>query len=366
MESLKLYRDRNLIDKLHRSLKELMPERTVRIIHVCGTHEQTIARHGLRSLLPTGLEVRAGPGCPVCCVPAREIDEAVKVATECKNTTVATFGDMLRVQGTSFSLWDARAAGGDVKIVYSIHDAVEMAKKNPDREIVFFAVGFETTAPTTAYEVSHAPDNFSVLVSHRLIPPIMELLLGVGETYFDGFIVPGHVATVIGVKPFRIFPETYQMPTVIAGFEPSDVLMSIRMLLEQIKGKRTKGVLNEYTRSVKEEGNIKAQKLMEEVFEVASGDWRGIGRVPNSALKLKNDYRDHDARLRFSVEVKKTIDIHPGCSCHLVLTGKLEPTECPLFGKACTPQKPYGPCMVSTEGTCYIWHRHGGLKDLAR
>ena len=353
-----------MVDKLRRSIWEIMPEREIRIVHVCGTHEQAITHHGLRSLLPPRLEVRAGPGCPVCCVPAREVDEAVKITTEHKDAIVTTFGDMLRVPGTNLSLWDARAAGGDVRIVYSVHDAVELARKNPSREVIFFAVGFETTAPTTAYEILQAPKNFSALVSHRLIPPVMELLLGVGETYFDGFMAPGHVATVIGVKPFRIFPKVYRMPTVIAGFEPLDVLIGIRMLLEQINGERPPEILNEYTRLVKEEGNVRAQRLMWEVFEVVGGDWRGIGRVPQSALKLRGEHQDHDARLRFDVKVERSRDIHPDCSCHLVLTGKLKPTDCPLFGSACTPERPYGPCMVSTEGTCHIWHRHGGLRSV--
>ncbi|MEM3737062.1 MAG: hydrogenase formation protein HypD [Candidatus Bathyarchaeia archaeon] len=364
MESLRLYRDKSIVDKLRKAIWEIMPEREIRIVHVCGTHEQTIARYGLRSLLPQRLEVRAGPGCPVCCVPAHDVDEAIKIATEHKNSILTTFGDMLRVPGTNMSLWDARAAGGDVRIVYSISDAVELARRNPKREVVFFAVGFETTAPTTAYEILNAPSNFSVLVSHRLIPPIMELLLGLGETYFEGFIAPGHVATIIGVKPFRIFPETYRMPTVVAGFEPLDVLAGVRMLLEQITGMRPLDVLNEYTRSVTEDGNLKAQKLMEEVFEVTSGNWRGIGRVPNSALKLREEHRSHDARLRFNVKVEGARDIHPDCSCHLVLTGRLKPTDCPLFGEICTPERPYGPCMVSTEGTCYIWQHYGEPKKI--
>jgi len=353
------YRRKELVDAVVKSIKKLVPNHEVRLLHVCGTHEQVISRFGLRSLLPDNLEVIAGPGCPVCCVPAGEIDEAIKIATEKKNVILTTFGDMFKAPGSKFSLWDARAMGGDVRIVYSISDAVELARKNPDKEVVFFAIGFETTAPTTASAIlNEPPDNFSVLVSHRLIPPIMELLLGVGETYFDGFICPGHVATIIGVKPFRLFSDVYGMPTVIAGFEPLDIFVAIKILLEQIREGKAETV-NEYTRVVTEEGNVKAQKLMDEVFEIVDGRWRGIGRVPYSALKIRKKFEEYDARVKFDVRIGKAVDIRPECCCHLILTGKLKPTDCAFFKKVCTPEKPYGPCMVSSEGTCNIWYRYG-------
>lgn len=359
MEALARYRDRELVERVARSIREVGVEGKVRIMHVCGTHEQVISHYGLRSLLPDNVEVIAGPGCPVCVVPAREVDEAVELALR-RRVILATFGDMYRVPGSRMSLAEAKAHGADVRVVYSVRDAVKIAEENPSRQVVFFAIGFETTAPTTASElVAGPPRNFSVLVSHRLIPPVMELLLGVAETYFDGFICPGHVATIIGTRPFKLFPEAYRMPTVIAGFEPLDIMVAVKHVVDQV-AKGEARLVNEYRRSVRDEGNPKALKLMEEVFEVCDGHWRGIGRVPHSALRLKDSFREYDARERFKVEVGPSRDLRPGCSCHLVLTGRLNPTECPLFAKACTPRTPHGPCMVSSEGTCNIWFRHGG------
>ena len=266
---------------------------------------------------------------------------------------------MIRVPSSKLSLADARAEGRDIRIVYSITDAIKIAKKEPFSEFVFFAIGFETTAPTNAITVLRKPPkNFSLLVSHRLIPPIMELLLGAGELEIDGFIAPGHVATVIGAKAFAIFPEAYNMPTIIAGFEPLDVLLAILMLLRQIRSKKAK-LENEYTRSVTWEGNLRAQAAMNRVFDIVDGSWRGIGRVPSSALMLKEEFSEYDAHIKYNVKVKMGIDIHPGCSCHLIMVGKLKPSECPLFMKACTPSNPKGPCMVSREGACRIWAEHG-------
>lgn len=357
---LTAFRDKGLVKKVAEYLRERCEGLKARIMHVCGTHEQVISKYGLRSLLPDGIEVIAGPGCPVCVVPSREIDEAVKIAISDKRVVLATFGDMFRVPGTSMSLADAKAAGADVRIVYSIHDALKLALNNPDREVVFFAIGFETTAPITAAEILRfPPDNFSILTSHRLIPPVMELLLGLGETYFDGFICPGHVATIIGVKPFKLFADVYRMPTVIAGFEPLDVMIAIKIIIDQLRS-GTPRVENEYTRSVTYEGNVKAQKLVDTVFNVESGHWRGIGRVPFSTLRLRDELRRYDARVKFSVEVKGSRDLHPGCSCHLIMLGKLIPPDCPLFAKLCTPSSPRGPCMVSSEGTCNIWYKYRG------
>jgi hydrogenase expression/formation protein HypD len=327
-------------------------------MHVCGTHEQAITRFGLRTLIPDSIDIIPGPGCPVCVTPAEEIEEAILLAK--RGITVLTFGDMLRVPGTGASLAVEKAQGGDIKVVYSIKDAVEYAQTNPHRDVVFFSVGFETTAPLVAAEVlSTPPENFSLLVSHRLIPPMMELLLGMGDMSIDGWICPGHVATIIGTEPFELFPRVYNMPTVIAGFEPVDVLMSLIMLLKQVRGRRPK-VDNEYSRSVKQEGNTKAKELMDEVFEVDSGYWRGIGKVPFSALRLKKEFAEYDARKKFRIKVEARKDILME-SCHLVINGKLKPQECPLFSKACTPQTPRGPTMVSSEGACNIFFKYGTL-----
>ncbi|MEM3769975.1 MAG: hydrogenase formation protein HypD [Candidatus Bathyarchaeia archaeon] len=353
-EHFKKFRDPNLAKHVVEKICEIAPRRdVVKICHVCGTHEWTITHFGLRSLLPQNVEVIAGPGCPVCITPASEIDEAVQLAL--KGVAVACFGDALRVPGSEKSLLNAKAEGADVRVVYSALDAVRIAEKEPGKEFSFFAIGFETTAPSTAVEIlKKPPKNLSFLVSHRLIPPAMELLLGIGDLHIDGFIAPGHVSTIIGLKAYEIFPKAYRMPTVVAGFEPLDVLLAIYMVLKQLKEGRPR-LENEYTRAVTYEGNVKAQQIMNEVFEVVGGNWRGLGRLPNSALKLQDKYIGYDARENFNVMVRHGADILPGCQCHLVIIGKIKPTECPLFMKACTPQNPIGACMVSIEGTCRIW-----------
>jgi hydrogenase expression/formation protein HypD len=233
-----------------------------------------------------------------------------------------------------------------------------MAEKETNREFAFFAIGFETTAPSTAVEIlKEPPSNFSFLVSHRLIPPVMELLLGIGDLHIDGFIAPGHVSTIIGVKPYEIFPKAYHMPTIVAGFEPLDVLFAVSMMLQQIRNGEAK-LENEYHRVVTWEGNLKAQRLLEEVFDVTAGHWRGIGKVPASALALKEEFAQYDARKKYDVKIEHARDLLPGCFCHLVMLGKINPPECKLYMKECTPQTPRGACMVSMEGTCRIWAKH--------
>ncbi|MEM3464496.1 MAG: hydrogenase formation protein HypD, partial [Candidatus Bathyarchaeia archaeon] len=297
------FRDPETAKRVTEKIREIAPKKeTVKICHVCGTHEWTITHFGIRSLLPETVEVIAGPGCPVCVTPASEIDEAIQLAK--KGVTVACFGDVLRVPGSEGSLLDAKADGADVRVVYGVGDAVKMARQEPNKEFAFFAIGFETTAPSTAAEVLHKPPlNLSFLVSHRLIPPAMELLLGIGDLHIDGFIAPGHVSTIIGLKPYEIFPKTYRMPTVIAGFEPLDVLFAIYMILKQFKEGKAR-LENEYTRAVNSEGNLKAQQLMKEAFETVDGGWRGLGVLPNSALKLKKEFAYYDAREKFDVKVK--------------------------------------------------------------
>lgn len=348
------YRDPQLARQIAAKIREVTPQTgNFKFCHVCGTHEWTITHYGIRSLLPKNVEVIAGPGCPVCIVPAAEIDEAVLLAK--KGVVVTCFGDLLRVPGSDGSLLDAKAQGADVRVVYSLTDAVSMAKKEPEKDFVFFAVGFETTAPTTALEaLSKPPENFSFLIAHRLIPPAMELLLGVGDLQIDGFIAPGHVSAIIGMKPYELFPKVYRMPTVVAGFEPIDVLMGIYMLVKQLKEK-TARLENEYARVVKWEGNPKALEILNRAFTVTSGNWRGIGRLPDSAYKLRDELADYDAHAKFNVKIEQGKDILLGCECHLVIIGKIKPDKCPLFMKACTPQKPVGACMVSSEGTCRVW-----------
>jgi len=357
MEQLAGFRDVALAKRVVEQIRRVAPSFPVKICHVCGTHEWAISHFGLRSLLPASVDVIAGPGCPVCIIPAAEIDEAIKLALE-KNVTVATFGDLVRVPASELSLQDARARGGDVRVVYSITDAVRMAEKEPSRDFAFFAVGFETTAPSTAVEVLRKPPrNLCFLVSHRLIPPAMELLLGVGDLHIDGFIAPGHVSTIIGMKPYEMFPRAYRMPTVVAGFEPLDVLFAVSMLLQQIRKKEAK-LENEYSRVVAWDGNVKAQRLIEKAFDIVDGNWRGLGRVPASALALKKEFSEYDGRSKYNVKVVGARDLLPGCLCHLVMIGKIKPPECNLYMKQCTPQTPKGACMVSMEGTCRIWAKH--------
>ena len=348
------FRDPELAQRVARKIGTLAPkDDVVKICHVCGTHEWTITHYGLRSLLPQNVEVIAGPGCPVCIVPASEIDEAVQLAQ--KGIVVTCFGDLLRVPGSQMSLLDAKAEGADVRVVYSVGDAVRMATKERDKEFVFFAVGFETTSPSTAVEViSRPPENMSFLVSHRTIPPAMKLLVETKDLGLNGFVAPGHVSTIIGLEPYRIFPEHYDIPTVVAGFEPLDLLFAVYMILKQLnQGKPA--LENEYMRAVQWEGNVRAQELMQRVYEVVDGRWRGLGTIAFSKLNLKEENAVYDAHRKYNMKVEEGVDIQHGCKCHLVVIGKIRPKECPLFMNACTPQRPVGACMVSTEGTCRIW-----------
>ena len=357
MEELGGFRNPEVARQVAKHIGKLAPDHTVKFCHVCGTHEWTVTHFGLRDLLPASIEVIAGPGCPVCVLPAADIDEAAELAL--KGVTLVTFGDVLRVPGSETSLAEAKARGGDVRVVYGVGDAVRMARKDSDREFVFFAIGFETTAPSTANEVlGTPPKNLSFLVSHRLIPPAMEMLMGIGDLHIDGFIAPGHVSTVIGLKPYEVFPKAYHIPVVVAGFEPLDVLFAVDMLLQQVRDHAAR-LENEYGRAVTPNGNVKARELADRAFDIVDGGWRGLGRLPASSFALKNEFDQWDARKKHEVRVKNGRDILPGCQCHLVMTGRIRPSECPLFLNACTPEAPKGACMVSMEGTCRIWARHG-------
>jgi hydrogenase expression/formation protein HypD len=348
------FRDPVLIKRVAHKIRSWAANQSaVKICHVCGTHEWTITHFGLRSLLPSNVEVIAGPGCPVCIVPASEIDEAIQIGR--KGVAITCFGDLVRVPGSEMSLLDAKAIGVDVRIVYSVSDAVEMAENEPDKEFVFFAVGFETTSPSTAVELtSSPPENLSFLVSHRVIPPAMKMLVEMKDLNLDGFIAPGHVSTIIGLEPYEVFPRDLNMPVVVTGFEPVDVMFGIYMILRQLYERKPR-LENEYVRGVRSEGNRKAQELLKRVFHVDDGRWRGLGEIPASKLFLSKRFEGFDAHVRYDVEVKEGVDIQRGCRCHLVVIGKIRPSECPLFMTSCTPQKPVGACMVSVEGTCRIW-----------
>ncbi len=330
-------------------LRELdrIVDRDLAFMHICGTHEAAIARTGIRTLIPSRLKIVMGPGCPVCITPQGEIDAALELAG--KECIVATYGDLLRVPGSKGSL---ESCGGDVRVVQGIHKAVEIAEQT-EKEVVFVSVGFETTAPTVAAAIlTGPPDNFSILSSHRLVPPAMKWLLEQGEASLQGFILPGHVCTVMGYHEYEAFP----VPQVVAGFEADDILLGLLMLARQVREGRAV-VENAYPRAVTREGNIKAQELMGKVFEPADVEWRGFPVIPGSGLRLRKEFSNYDAQDKFGVEYTH-VGKHSACICDKVLRGIASPSDCRLFSKACTPRVPVGPCMVSHEGACRIWHQY--------
>lgn len=333
----------------------------LKFMHVCGTHQDTLVKHGLDALLKKcGIEIGQGPGCPVCVTTTKEIEEMLLLAK--KGITVTTFGDMMRVPGEKYSLQSMKAEGCDVRTVYGIEDAVSIAEKNKDRDVVFMAVGFETTAPTTASVLlKNPPCNFSVLSCHRLIPPALKAILDMGEIKINGLIEPGHVSTIIGTKPYKFISKEYHVPQVVAGFEPLDLLMGVWMLVEQIEHGAA-FVQNEYTRAVHEEGNVKAKKVIDEVFEPNDKKWRGFPIIPQSSLGPKGRFDEYNALKKYEDELKEMKDKEfkepKGCMCGELLRGLLSPQECPLFGTLCKPDSPVGPCMVSTEGSCNIEYRY--------
>ncbi len=332
----------------------------VRFMHVCGTHQDTLVRFGLEALLrDVGVEIRQGPGCPVCVTTTGEVAEAIALADA--GVTIAVFGDMLKVPTPIGSLGDAKARGKDVRIVYSVEDAVRMASEV--KHMVFMGIGFETTSPTTAtVMVEKLPENFSVCSCHRLLPPALHAIINMGEFKIDGLIEPGHVSAIIGVEPYQVFSTKYKVPQVVAGFEPLDLLMAVHMLVKQIKEGRAE-VENEYSRLVKNNGNPKAVRLLEQVFRPVDRAWRGFPVIPASAYELREEYDAHNARkvhedvLRDRPPVQEELR---GCRCGEVLRGLIESQECPAFGKGCTPKYPMGPCMVSREGGCNIAFRYQG------
>ncbi len=356
-------RDKNLAREIISNIKE--KNLSLNFMHVCGTHQDTLMKHGLDALFSEcGVNIIQGPGCPVCVTTPREIEEMILLAREGK--TVATFGDMVQVPGEKQSLRELRGEGCDIRTVYGIEDALDIAKREKDKEIVFMAVGFETTAPSTAAVIQqHPPENFSILCCHRTIPEALDAILSMGEIKLDGLIDPGHVSTIIGVKPYKFLTEKYDIPQVIAGFEPLDLIMAVWMLVEQIEKDKPK-VENEYSRAVKEEGNITAKKLLEEVFIATDIKWRGFPVIPNSGLMLRDRYQEYDARKKYeeilSKLADKTFREPPGCRCGELLRGLITPEECPLFGKICTPAHPVGPCMVSIEGSCNITFKYSKRK----
>jgi hydrogenase expression/formation protein HypD len=336
------------------------------VMHVCGSHEQSIAKFGLRSLLPDTVNLVMGPGCPVCVTNMPEVDEAVALAED--GVTVATYGDMLKVSGTAKSLDDARSEGADVRVVYGARDAVELAA-DLDTEVVFFATGFETTAaPTAAVVRSDPPENFSVLSAHKYIPPAMEIVAEMPDTEIDGYLAAGNAAIITGHGIFEGLVDRHGLPVVVGGFEPLDILAGLVKLVELVRdGEET--VENAYPRCVTREGNRAAKERLWEVFEAVGGEWRGIAHIPNANLQLRDEYAEYDARERFDVDTAYLRDqagsrLLQDCICGDIMAGAADPDDCPLFGEECTPADPVGACMVSSEGTCKIWHEYGGRPDL--
>ncbi len=333
----------------------------VTLMEVCGTHTMAIGRHGLRSLLPPELRLLSGPGCPVCVTPCRQIDECIAMARE-PGVTITTFGDMMRVPGTSSSLSEERSRGRDVRVVYSAADALEIARSEPTRLVVFFGIGFETTSPTVASTLVQAAErgihNYQVLPAFKLVTPAMDALAGGGQTRIDGFICPGHVSAIIGSSAYEAIASRYGIPCVITGFDALDILQGVAMLLEQRAEARAE-VQIQYTYAVPPAGNRTAIGLMDRVFRRGDASWRGIGPIPGSGMILAPEFSGHDALACVPVEVDDGPDLPDGCQCGEVLRGLIEPARCRLFGKACTPSRPVGPCMVSTEGACAAHHRFG-------
>lgn len=354
------WQSREVVERLCADIAALAPaDRTVKVMHVCGSHEHSLGQWGLRSLLPPTVELIAGPGCPVCVCPEHEIGEAIAIAE--RGAIVLTYGDMLRVPTRAGSLLDASTAGGDVRLVYSAADAARIAREHPDREVCFFAVGFETTAaPTAALALADPPPNLSLLTAHRLTPPAMALLLDSGDIRIDGLIAPGHVSVIIGLAPWESFPRDFGLPTAVAGFEPVDLLLGLRNVLQQVAAGEAH-LDNLYPRVVRPEGNPQALALLDEVFAIGDVWWRGLGDLPATGLLLRERHAALDARERFGIRLSPADDELPhGCRCNEVMLGQITPPECPLFRTACHPMRPYGPCMVSQEATCYLWHQYGG------
>jgi len=333
--------------------------RPMKIMEVCGTHTVAIARHGLRELMPENVTLLSGPGCPVCVTANRDIDLAIELGRQ-PGVTITTFGDMIKVPGSYSSLAREKAEGRDIRIVYSPLDAVALAHSDPDLQVVFLGVGFETTAPTVAAAIKTAArmglKNFSVLAIHKTVPLALEALVNDPEVAIDGFILPGHVSTIIGPEPYRFLAEKYGVPGAVTGFEPVDVLQGVLSLVKQIAEGRAE-IDIAYSRGVSSNGNPTARALMAEIFEPSDSEWRGIGVIPGTGLAIREEFAEWDAARRFDVTPPEPKEI-VGCQCGEVLRGVTLPYQCRLFGKGCTPEHPIGPCMVSSEGSCAAYYRY--------
>jgi hydrogenase expression/formation protein HypD len=332
----------------------------VKLMEVCGTHTVAIFKHGIRDVIPKEISLLSGPGCPVCVTAIKDVDVAIAIS-KMNGNILSTFGDMMRVPGSKQSFFHAQAEGANIMIVYSPMDALKFALENRDRKVIFFATGFETTSPSiagTLYEAEKAgAHNFYIYSTHKLVPPALKGLLDSGEVRIDGLILPGHVCTITGCRPYEFLASDYRVPSVITGFGAEDILQGIMMLLEQIASNRP-AVEIQYKRAVREEGNPKAVSLINEYFEPCDANWRGLGTIPQSGLKLRNKYSHWDATKQFDIDVPESQE-PKACQCGFVLRGIKIPTDCPLFGKTCTPERPIGACMVSSEGSCAAYFKYG-------
>lgn len=359
------YRDPAMAKVVLTEIERLAGDQQLKFMEVCGGHTHAIYRHGIEQILPPGIELVHGPGCPVCVIPMGRIDDAIAVA-ETPGVILTTFGDMMRVPGSKSTLLEAKARGADVRMVYSPLDALDLAARNPEREVVFLAVGFETTAPSTAVTVrkarAGAVKNFSVFCNHVTIVPPLQAILESPGLELHGFLGPGHVSTVVGIDPFRSLSARYAKPIVVSGFEPLDILQGIAMLLTQRAEHRCE-VENQYRRAVPDDGNPRALAVIEEVFELRPHfEWRGLGFIPHSGLQLNTAHAEFDAERRFTVPGFRIAD-PKACQCGEVLKGAIRPYECKVFGTACTPQTPIGTCMVSSEGACAAFYNYGRLSQ---
>lgn len=358
MKHVDEYRDGELARRLAKKIEE-RSTKPIRLMEICGTHTMAIFRHGIQTVLPDHIELISGPGCPVCVTGVEEIDRSIKLART-PGTIVATFGDMVRVPGTSSSLQEEKGLGADVRMVYSTFDALAIAERNPDRAVAFLGIGFETTAPTVAAAIKMARDreigNFSVLAVHKRLPPAIHALVSGGDLSIDGFICPGHVTAIIGTSHYESVSREYRIPCVVVGFEPVDILHGILMLVDQIESDRA-DVEIQYVRAVTPEGNQGALKIMKEIFRPCDASWRGLGMIPSSGLAMRDEFSEQDAGERFDLSVPPAKE-PPGCRCAEVLRGAMKPFECSLFRKECSPHSPVGACMVSSEGTCAAYYRY--------
>jgi hydrogenase expression/formation protein HypD len=358
MKYIDEYRDAEAAHRFARAIARITTKHWT-LMEVCGGQTHAIIKFGVDELLPENITLLHGPGCPVCVTPVELIDKAVEISTQ-PNVIFTSFGDMLRVPGTKVDLLTSKAAGGDVRMVYSPLDALKIAKENPQKEIVFFAVGFETTAPANAMAVYQAKQqnlhNFSILVSHVLVPPAIEAILSSPHNRVQGFLAAGHVCAVVGYTEYEPLAKKYQIPFVVTGFEPLDILQGIYMTVKQLEEGRAE-VENQYARAVRREGNLPAQQLVDDVFTIVPRKWRGIGEIPQSGLGLRDEYEEFDAETRFGL-TDYSVDESSDCISGLVLQGMKKPYECPAFGTICTPEHPLGATMVSTEGACAAYYRY--------